>query len=147
MVGKLFEVDVEDYIIVKYPDKAITVGVESCIGIGILNSKKQMGYLGHYVDLDSSVNNLVDLAIGDAKDIGDLEVVLAGLILFNEETPDCDLDNLEILKNQKYKRKGVLDMLYSKGIKNIKQYLNGNPEDTYQIFIDTEKKSLKATKE
>ncbi len=42
---------------IEYPDKVTTGGIATCHAIGILNISKKLGYLGHFVNWDTSAKH------------------------------------------------------------------------------------------
>jgi len=152
MTGEYYEVEVGgEPIVVEYPDKGETGGISTCMGVGILNNQLKKGYLGHYISFDTDSESLVNKAVSEAKNIGDLEVALVGNIPLSEENTKFTEDNFEnVLENYREHGKWALEMVKSKGIniKNIKNLLKKNPcEDSYEIFIDTELGIMEVEKE
>jgi len=150
MTGEWYEVDldVEESMIVQFPDKVETGGIASCMGVGILNHRKRKGYLGHYNYLDDSSEALMNEAISEATHIGDLEVVLAGNIPSKRTEVALFGGNYEeTLESFRAHGRWALQMVRSKGIKRIQNHLQNDPVNIYyDILIDTEKRTIEAQK-
>jgi len=151
MAGEFYEIYTdEEHIIVEYPDKAVTMGISGCIGIGILNHKLKRGYLKHHGGRNKYSDSLIKRAINDAQNIGDLEVALAGNIPLSEE--DAKINEEDFYKSLNESRehgKWALEMIKSKGInaKKIQNHLQIYPsKDCYNILIDTEKGKIEVEK-
>ena len=148
MKGEYHDVGVGEAKRAAYPDKIETNGITSCLGIGILNKKDRIGYLGHYVNGVSSPESLIDRAVDEAHDIGDLEVALAGNIPLSRESLEGDVKSFEEAL-EAYRKHGrwALQMVRSKGIKegNIRVWFGENPLDNYyfSMTVDTEKNTIK----
>ena len=140
--GELYEVEMFEEKRVEYPDKLRTFGLDTCMGVAILNTREKIGYLGHFISNDSP-EFLINQAIGEAEDIKDLEIVIAGN---NPLTLDDEIDsgNKVLEASIKYSREHsefILDMIHSKGIdlEKLKNYLSNQlPYDSYEIEVDTE---------
>jgi len=152
MAGEYYEVDVGGKPkVVEYPDKVETGGISTCMGVGILNRQSKKAYLEHYITNDKTSESLVDRAIKEAENIGDLEVVLVGNSpLSEEDTKLFEGDFKESLDSFREHGKWAFEMVKSKriNIKNIKNYLKNYPnENSYEIFIDTEINKIKVKKD
>jgi len=121
------------------------------MGVGILNNQLKKGYLGHYISFDTTSESLVNKAVSEAKDLGDLEVALVGNIPLSKEDARINKINLdENLRSFREHRKWTLEMIKSKGIssKKIQNYLQKyHISDSYSIFIDTGKGIIEIEKE
>ena len=149
MAGEFYRVDSEsEPKIVHYPDKIETEGIGPCMAVGILNHGTRQGYLGHYVGWDTSSQTLVDRAISEAKKIGDLEVALAGNIPpSREDARSYGVNFEEILEFHKAHGRWALQMVRSKGIKRIQNYLQDDPsKHSYEVVVDTEKRKIEVRK-
>ena len=152
MTGKFYEADMgKEFIVVKYPDKAETGGISTCMGVGVLNHKTKKGYLGHYIIYDKTSESLINRSVNEAQDMGDLEVVLVGNIpLSEEESKHLEEDFKGSLESHREHGKWALEMIKSKGInlKNIQNYLQNYPcADSYEMIVDTEKVTIKVKEE
>ncbi|MDO8660547.1 MAG: hypothetical protein Q7K43_01535 [Candidatus Woesearchaeota archaeon] len=96
MAGEYYDIDSEsEPKIVQHPDKIETGGIATCMGVGILNHRTRKGYLGHYFNFDTSSEALVNRAIKEAQNMGDLEVALAGNIPLSREDVVSSGNNFE----------------------------------------------------
>lgn len=150
MVGEFYEIaSGDDPKVVQYPDKVETGGVATCMAIGILNHKTRKGYLGHFFNWDTSSESLVDRVIREAKNTGDLEVALAGNIPQSREDVKSYGGNYEeVLESYRAHGRWTLQMVRSKGIRKIQNYLqDDSSEDSYEMIIDTEQSRIDVRKE
>jgi len=148
MKGEYHHVGMEEAKRVAYPDKLDTLGVASCLGIGILNKKERIGYLGHYCGCDGDFTSLIDQAVREAGKISDLEVAVVGLTRATEE--ECKrfgADFKVYLEMEREDMELLMAALKSKGIKkkNIRTYFSKKAVEnySYSIFIDTETCTMK----
>ena len=136
MAGDYHEVDFDEPKVAYFPDKLRTDGLGPCMGVGILNKKKKIAYLGHYLSFDKSSTSLIDMAISENGGVDGLEAVLAGNIPIVEESPDKIKDINAIISHGKY----ILKYIQDKGIKKINNHLADKyAPGAYRILIDTEK--------
>ena len=150
MTGKCYFIDSGDEPkVVQAPDKVETYAIGPCTGVGILDQRKKRGYLGHYFFNTNSSENLVDMAIREATNRGDLEVALVGNIpwsfYFAEESKEEYKETLETFKRHKA---WILQMVRLKGIKRVQNYLEENPKEyLYGMIVDPEKRKIEVLKE
>ena len=149
MGGEWYQIDSVEPKLVQYPDKIETGGIDTCMGVGILNHRTRKGYLGHYVSGDTSSEDLVDRAISEAQNVGDLEVALAGNSPQSKEEVAVYNGNFEeILESDRAHGRWALQMVKSKGITRIQNYLEENPnEDSYEMIVDTEQRKIEVNRE
>src|SRR3989344_1238513 len=150
MAGEWYEIIIGDEPrLVLHPDKIETGGIATCMGVGILNNRTRTGYLGHYIFWDTSSEALVDRAINEAKKVGDLEVALAGNFPHSrEDVASYDGNFEEVLESCRAYGRWALQMVKSKGITRIQNFLEESPsEDSYEMIVDTEQRKIEVIKE
>ena len=147
-----YEVEMGEQMRVEYPNKVTTGGIATCHAVGIINSQKKIGYLGHFLSEDGrSVEALLNQAISEATGAQDLVVGLAGNKPQSQEVVDSYGGNLQESMNDcsKYGR-WLLALLKRNGIETtkIQNALSNNPDDdSYEMEVDTETGKITIKKE
>jgi uncharacterized protein CbrC (UPF0167 family) len=130
---------------VVHPDSAETGGLSSCLGLGILNTRKRIGYLGHYYGWDEvGAERLVDWALAESDDVKELFVTLAGC--FPPQTYPAEYEEQSLEKFKSY-HKWLIEMLLAKGIpqENISNKIPRGRSDhiSFTLRISTSKLLMK----
>lgn len=149
--GENYEVPMGEWKRVEYPDKAETGVLGPCHGIGILNRKKGLGYLGHFLNDTNAGEDLINQAIQESESIRDLHIALAGNTPLSRADVEDIGENYEMsLASYKNHAKWLLDLLQSKGfhVTQIQNYLVDQPsEDSYAMEVDTKTRKITVRKE
>ena len=134
--------------VISFPGKAKIEGIETCMGVAILNYRKRKAYVGEYFNFDTSSEALVDQAISEARKIGDLEVVLVGNIpLSRADAEFCKDDFQTVLEQYREHERWALQMLESKGITRVRNHLEQDPVDGfYKMMVYTATKRIEVEK-
>jgi len=129
---------------VTYPDKIMTGGVLTCHAIGILDTNRKIGYLGHFSNFATTGDALLKKVLSETKNPADLKVVVAGNIPMSKKDHKLykvkeDYDAVL----EKYRAHGIwiMDMIRANGIseENIENHLVNDPrQDSFEVEIDTE---------
>ena len=116
--------------VISFPGKGKIEGIETCMGFAILNRRKRKAYIGEYFNFDTSSEALVDHAISEARNIGDLEVTVVGNIPLSKADVKFCRDDFQTVLEQ-YRAHGIwaLQMLESKGITRVRNHLEQDPVD------------------
>ncbi|MBS3144767.1 hypothetical protein J4208_04235 [Candidatus Woesearchaeota archaeon] len=134
-----------------YPCNIETFGITNCVGLGILNHKLRKGYVGHHFPLVKTPEELIDRALREAKNIGDLEIALAGNIPLSKEiTKIGGVDFRENLESYREHKRWLLEMVKRKGINlsRIQDHLQTFPSrNDYALIVDTTKRIIVVKKE
>ncbi|MGM5484532.1 MAG: hypothetical protein ACQEP1_01525 [Nanobdellota archaeon] len=123
-----YEIGADETAEVYPPDMAWTGGIDTCLGVGIVNDKK--GYLGHfYGGEEYRAYELIDRAIEESGSISDLEVVLVG-------NKPVDVYDRKFLDNHKREKKDLVGYVEEKGIE-FRNELEKNPDGpSYTLTVD-----------
>ncbi|MBP9773543.1 MAG: hypothetical protein KBD00_02835 [Candidatus Peribacteraceae bacterium] len=151
-MGVLHEICSGQEIRVLYPDIAQTGGVGPCIAIGILDTKKRIGYLIHEYQLTTpGMENILLKEIRGAPCKEDLKVALAGNVPSDRESIEiCGLDFDEYLKEVRAHSRVLLELLIANGVssKNIQNFLVDHPAlESFEMTIDTTTNEIIVIKE
>lgn len=145
-----YEISTGDEQRVTYPDKVLTGGIATCHAIGILNVKKGLGYLGHYVNGETSAEQLLAQAMSDADgSLDDLVVALTGNASLPSAVVTANGDNYQqYLEATHAHGQWLVDLLQTNGIKNVQNRLiNGPSRNSYAMVVDTKSGKITITKE
>ncbi|MFC1647488.1 hypothetical protein ACFL10_00655 [Patescibacteria group bacterium] len=132
---RIFELFDDEQKRVEFPDVVITTGVDTCVALGIINTRKRIGYLGHFLPLLTLPELLLDDAIEEAENIQELNISIAGSnphYLFGRN--DDALAYIKWLK----------EMIRVKGImprQIISMHLKG--EGCYTMSVDTKANKIR----
>ena len=150
-IPEYHEVGTTDAKRIEYPDKTRTGGIDTCYGIGILNTKTQVGYLCHYHRCDTEGDALVKQAINEADSPDDLTMKIAGNTPLSKEQIRFIKSDVELAANTHREFGEWLHQLPKEnGIDpdKVKFHLNEKPDGpSYEMEVDTETGEITVTPE
>jgi hypothetical protein len=136
---------------VEYPDKVFTSAVFSCHALAILNTKKRIGYLGHFYNFTDSGESLLRQALDEADAPDELETAVVGNVPLSKEDVDImGVDFNETLESYHEHSKWLLNLLAKNGVvkDKIQNALIDDPtEGSYEVEVDTESGKITIRKE
>lgn len=130
-------IDIGEQKRVEAPNVAYTFGLDTCMGLAILNRQEKIAYLSHSYNFDIP-KNMIERAISEASDILNLEAVMAGNIPMNEEDcADADVDFEDWKGRYNAHANLVYNHLLDSGIRKIRNDCPTEPRDTsYRMEVD-----------